>query len=111
MRLLASVAWWACSVPLDVRGTATPPLHTPPQPATPLPAAFTAPQCVPEMSEHEANTNAVVYANKAMSHVEGGWPKDVDYSEAEHTIRYRKKVGTTATARCGWRGGTSSSQC
>lgn len=49
-------------------------------------------QCVPEMSEHEANTNAVIYANKAMSHVEGGWPKDVDYAEAEHTIRYRKKV-------------------
>jgi dynein intermediate chain 2 len=49
-------------------------------------------QCVPEMSEHEANTNAVTYASKAMSHVEGGWPKDVDYSEAEHTIRYRKKV-------------------
>lgn len=49
-------------------------------------------QCVPEMSEHEANTNAVVFANKAMSHVEGGWPKDVDYTEAEHTIRYRKKV-------------------
>ncbi|GLI59067.1 hypothetical protein VaNZ11_000900 [Volvox africanus] len=49
-------------------------------------------QCVPEMSEHEANTNAVILVNKAMSHVEGGWPKDVDYTEAEHTIRYRKKV-------------------
>lgn len=49
-------------------------------------------QCVPEMSEHDANTNAVILASKAMSHVEGGWPKDVDYSEAEHTIRYRKKV-------------------
>ena len=49
-------------------------------------------QCVPEMSEHEANTNAVILATKAMSHVEGGWPKDVDYTEAEHTIRYRKKV-------------------
>lgn len=50
-------------------------------------------QCVPEMSEHDANTNAVILVNKAMSHVEGGWPKDVDYTEAEHTIRYRKKVG------------------
>ncbi len=49
-------------------------------------------QCVPEMSEHDANTNAVILVNKAMSHVEGGWPKDVDYTEAEHTIRYRKKV-------------------
>jgi dynein intermediate chain 2 len=52
----------------------------------------TASQCVPEMSEHEANTTAVMYANKCMSHLEGGWPKDVDYTEAEHTIRYRKKV-------------------
>lgn len=53
---------------------------------------ITVTQCVPEMSEHEANTVAVILATKAMSHVEGGWPKDVDYSEAEHTIRYRKKV-------------------
>jgi len=45
-------------------------------------------QCVPEMSEHEVNTVAVLYANKAISHVEGGWPKDVDCTEAEHTIRW-----------------------
>lgn len=44
-------------------------------------------QCVPELSEHEVNTNAVIFTNKAMSHVEGGWPKDIDYTEAEHTIR------------------------
>jgi hypothetical protein len=44
-------------------------------------------QCVPEMSEHEADTTAVIYANRAMSHLEGGWPKDVDATEAEHTIR------------------------
>jgi len=49
-------------------------------------------QCVPEMSEHDANTTAVVYASRAMSHIEGGWPKDIDYTEAEHVIRYRKKV-------------------
>lgn len=45
-------------------------------------------QCVPEMSEHEVNTVAVLYASKAISHVEGGWPKDVDCTEAEHTIRW-----------------------
>ncbi|KAL3145226.1 Dynein, 70 kDa intermediate chain, flagellar outer arm [Trebouxia sp. C0010 RCD-2024] len=49
-------------------------------------------QVVPEMSEHEVNTTAVVFATKAMNHVEGGWPKEVDYTEAEHVIRYRKKV-------------------
>eukprot|EP00878_Enallax_costatus_P034623 GHUV01038402.1.p1 GENE.GHUV01038402.1~~GHUV01038402.1.p1 ORF type:complete len:415 (+),score=109.91 GHUV01038402.1:392-1636(+) len=53
---------------------------------------ITVTQCVPEMSEHEANTVAVMFANKAISHVEGGWPKDIDYTEAEHTIRYRKKI-------------------
>eukprot|EP00891_Asterochloris_glomerata_P005483 jgi/Astpho2/5483/fgenesh1_pm.00078_%23_1_t len=47
---------------------------------------------VPDVSEHEANTTAVVYATKAVNHVEGGWPKEVDYTEAEHVIRYRKKV-------------------
>eukprot|EP00884_Botryococcus_braunii_P012901 jgi/Botrbrau1/21611/Bobra.43_1s0015.1 len=36
-------------------------------------------QAAPEMSEHEANTNAVVYATKAMHHTEGGWPKEVDH--------------------------------
>ena len=41
----------------------------------------------------QVNTTAVVFATKAMNHVEGGWPKEVDYTEAEHVIRYRKKVG------------------
>lgn len=31
-----------------------------------------------------------------MNHVEGGWPKEVDYTEAEHVIRYRKKVQQVA---------------
>jgi dynein intermediate chain 2 len=45
-------------------------------------------QCVPEMSEHEANTEAVILKDKAMNHMEGGWPKDIDCTEAEHTIRW-----------------------
>ncbi|GAX76954.1 hypothetical protein CEUSTIGMA_g4401.t1 [Chlamydomonas eustigma] len=53
---------------------------------------ITVSQCVPEMSEHEANTEAVILASKAMNHIEGGWPKDIDCSEAEQTIRYRKRV-------------------
>ena len=40
----------------------------------------------------QVNTNAVVYVNKAMNNVEGGWPKEVDYTEAEQVIRYKKKV-------------------
>ena len=40
----------------------------------------------------QVNTNPVVFTSKVMHHVEGGWPKEVDYTEAEHVIRYRKKV-------------------
>lgn len=49
-------------------------------------------QVVPDMSEHDANTNEVLYSKHNINHEEGGWPKDVDYTEAEHTIRFRKKV-------------------
>jgi hypothetical protein len=40
----------------------------------------------------QANTAKVEYRNSGMFHLEGGWPKDIDYTEVEHTIRYRKKV-------------------
>ena len=48
----------------------------------------------------QVNTTAVVFATKAMNHVEGGWPKEVDYTEAEHVIRYRKKVGQGPYSPC-----------
>ena len=44
------------------------------------------------LCQMQVNTNAVMFATKAINHVEGGWPKEVDYTEAEHVIRYRKKV-------------------
>ena len=25
-------------------------------------------------------------------HVEGGWPKEIDYSEAQDTLKYRKRL-------------------
>ncbi len=31
-------------------------------------------------------------ASKGILHKEGGWPKDVDSNDAEHILRYRKKV-------------------
>eukprot|EP00899_Mesostigma_viride_P004738 jgi/Mesvir1/14265/Mv09698-RA.1 len=49
-------------------------------------------QVIPEQSEHEVNTERFVYGNQGMCHMEGGWPKDIDSSEVEHTIRFRKKV-------------------
>lgn len=55
---------------------------------------ITVSQCVPEMSEHDANTEAVILAAKAMNHVEGGWPKDIDCTEAEHTIRCALQISS-----------------
>lgn len=49
-------------------------------------------QCVPEMSEHEINTDSLVLHDQGIMHTEGGWPKDVDPTDVEHTIRYRKKI-------------------
>lgn len=45
-----------------------------------------------DVSAHEANTDAVVYADSGMVHTEGGWPKEVDSTEAESVIRFKKKV-------------------
>mmetsp|Transcript_3157 Transcript_3157/g.6112 ORF Transcript_3157/g.6112 Transcript_3157/m.6112 type:complete len:559 (-) Transcript_3157:222-1898(-) len=49
-------------------------------------------QCVASMSEHEVNTETVEYSKTGINHIEGGWPKDVDPSEPEQTIRFRKKI-------------------
>ena len=40
----------------------------------------------------QVNTAAVVCISHGMSHSEGGWPKEVDPTEAEQVIRWRKKV-------------------
>lgn len=40
----------------------------------------------------QANTQQILHCTQGMSHTEGGWPKDVDCTEAEHVIRYRRKV-------------------
>ena len=40
----------------------------------------------------QANTQQICLRTQGMSHTEGGWPKDVDCTEAEHVIRYRRKV-------------------
>jgi dynein intermediate chain 2 len=38
------------------------------------------------------NTESIVTANHGILHTQGGWPKDVDVTDVEHTIRYRKKI-------------------
>jgi dynein intermediate chain 2 len=38
------------------------------------------------------NTESLVVANRGILHTQGGWPKDVDATDVEHTIRFRKKI-------------------
>jgi len=47
---------------------------------------------IPEFSEHSVNTARVKTSARVMTHVEGGWPKEIDYSEAQDTLKYRKRL-------------------
>ena len=49
-------------------------------------------QAIPELSENYVNTDTVFNKSQGMVHHEGGWPKEVDYTEKEQTLRYKKKV-------------------
>jgi len=40
----------------------------------------------------EVNTDHVVMKSTSMSHTEGGWPKDVDFTEQSDVTRFRKKA-------------------
>ena len=44
------------------------------------------------MSESSMNTDKVVIKKKGMKHIEGGWPKEVDFTEKEDTKRYTTKA-------------------
>ena len=46
----------------------------------------------PDMSETEVNTERVVIKNTSMHHTEGGWSKDVDFTEQSDVSRFRKKL-------------------
>ncbi|XP_014215691.1 dynein intermediate chain 3, ciliary [Copidosoma floridanum] len=41
---------------------------------------------------HEINTTAATFKNNGMLHVEGGWPKDINREDGDHTSRYRRKI-------------------
>ena len=47
---------------------------------------------MPHGCVRQANTETVNYQAKGMLHLEGGWPKEVDATEKEHTQRYKKKI-------------------
>lgn len=38
------------------------------------------------------NTERFETESRGMNHTEGGWPKDINPTEVEQTIRFRKKV-------------------
>jgi len=38
------------------------------------------------------NTSRILHRNIAVSHMEGGWPKDVNTQEPENVARWRKKL-------------------
>mmetsp|Transcript_39003 Transcript_39003/g.82935 ORF Transcript_39003/g.82935 Transcript_39003/m.82935 type:complete len:582 (+) Transcript_39003:117-1862(+) len=47
---------------------------------------------IPSFSEHSVNTARVQTKSRAMLHEEGGWPKEVDYTEAQDTMKWRKRL-------------------
>ena len=40
----------------------------------------------------QVNTERYETESRGMNHTEGGWPKDINPTEVEQTIRFRKKV-------------------
>ena len=54
---------------------------------------------IPEFSEHSVNTARVKTHARVMTHVEGGWPKEIDYSEAQDTLKYRKRLEKDPASR------------
>lgn len=47
---------------------------------------------IPTFSEHAVNTARVQTKSRVMLHCEGGWPKEVDYTEPSDTMKWRKRV-------------------
>ncbi|NWV75031.1 DNAI2 protein, partial [Dasyornis broadbenti] len=46
----------------------------------------------PVMAVHEMNTERAQVSIQGVNHVEGGWPKHVDYQNSELTTRYREET-------------------
>jgi len=47
---------------------------------------------IPEFSEHAVNTARVQTKTRPMRHTEGGWPKEIDATEAQDTLKWRKRL-------------------
>ena len=48
--------------------------------------------CIPQMAEHEINTERYIAIDTGMQHKEGGWPKQVNTEEFEDKKRYLRKI-------------------
>lgn len=46
----------------------------------------------PQMAEHDVCTERIVHKSQGMRHAEGGWPENVDATEADQVDRYLKKA-------------------
>ena len=47
---------------------------------------------IPKTSTHVVNTERIETKSRGMQHVEGGWPKEVDHTEAQDTAKFRKRL-------------------
>lgn len=47
---------------------------------------------IPAMSEHAVNTARIQAKSRGQLHIEGGWPKEVDATEAQDTTKWRKRL-------------------
>jgi dynein intermediate chain 2 len=47
---------------------------------------------IPDMGEHSVNTKRIPIQSRGQLHVEGGWPKEIDYSENQDTAKWRKRL-------------------
>jgi dynein intermediate chain 2 len=47
---------------------------------------------IPQFSEHAVNTARVQTKTRPMIHTEGGWPKEIDATEAQDTLKWRKRL-------------------
>lgn len=44
------------------------------------------------VSEHEANTSGLEFEDRGMFHEQGGWPKELNITDDEAVLRYKKKL-------------------
>jgi dynein intermediate chain 2 len=47
---------------------------------------------IPEYSVHSVNTARVQTKSRGMLHIEGGWPKEIQWDEAQDTAKWRKRL-------------------